>query len=205
LGLVVLFRRHNLNISEIVASIFLLLVALGIAALMYMGMRSSLTLGNILARMARLINHILWRFLHRPYLSEDRAHQFAMEIGEGLLELRARPQKLFPAFTLALLNKTLLISILFFTFLAFKAPFTIGTLVAGFSVAYLFMIVSPTPSGIGVVEGVMTLVLRSMYIPLGKAALISLAFRGITFWLPLVFGLLAFRHLERTSGVKSMA
>jgi uncharacterized protein (TIRG00374 family) len=105
---------------------------------------------------------------------------------------------------LALTNKTLLISVLLLVFLSFKAPISIGTLVAGFSVAYLFLIVSPTPSGIGVVEGIMTLVLRSMYIPLGTAVLISLTYRGITFWLPLLFGLFAFRRLSGTSDLKTV-
>jgi uncharacterized protein (TIRG00374 family) len=204
LGIIVLLRRHNLNTPEIVASTILVLVALAVAALMYLGMRSAKTLGNVLAWSAHQINRLLWNFFHRPYLSEARAHLFALEIEESLQELHNKPQNLFPALILALLNKTLLISILFLVFLSFKAPLSIGTLVAGFSVAYLFLIVSPTPSGIGVVEGVMTLVLRSMYIPLGTAVLISLTYRGITFWLPLLFGLFAFRHLARTSHLKTM-
>lgn len=197
LGLIVLFRRHNLNIAEIVASAFLALVASAIAILMYMGMHSAQKLGKVLAWIARLINALLWKFIHRPYLSELRAHMFALEIEEGLRELRDNPQSLFPALVLALTNKTLLISILFLVFLSYKAPLSLGTLVAGFSVAYLFLIVSPTPSGIGVVEGALALVLGSMYIPLGTAVLISLTYRGITFWLPLLFGLFAFRRLSQ--------
>jgi hypothetical protein len=171
---------------------------------MYLGMRSARTLGNVLAWLARQINRLLWSLFHRPYLSETRAHLFALEIEEGLQELRDNPHSLFPALVLALTNKTLLISILLLVFLSFKAPISLGTLVAGFSVAYLFLIVSPTPSGIGVVEGVMVLVLRSMYIPLGTAVLISLTYRGITFWLPLLFGLFAFRRLARTRDLKTL-
>jgi len=204
LGIIVLLRRHNLNTAEIIASAILVLVALAITALMLLGMRSAQTLGIVLAWSARQINRLLWNFFHRPYLSEARAHLFATEIEEGLRELRDNPQNLFPALVLALTNKTLLISILLLVFLSFKAPISIGTLVAGFSVAYLFLIVSPTPSGIGVVEGVLTLVLRSMYIPLGTAVLISLTYRGITFWLPLLFGLFAFRRLGRTNDLKTV-
>jgi hypothetical protein len=203
LGIIVLLRRHNLNVAEILASAILVLVAVAIAALMYLGMHSAQTLGSLLAWIARRINALLWVFFHRPYLSEMRAHLFALELEEGLREIRKNPKNLFPALLLALTNKTLLISILFLVFLSFKAPLSIGTLVAGFSVAYLFLIVSPAPAGIGVVEGVMTLVLGSMYIPLGTAVLISLTYRGITFWLPLLFGLFAFRRLARTSDLKT--
>ena len=44
-------------------------------------------------------------------------------------------------------------------FFAFDVDFTPATVVAGFSIAYLFLIVSPTPAGIGIVEGVMTVAL----------------------------------------------
>ena len=39
--------------------------------------------------------------------------------------------------------------------------------------------------------------LRSMYVPLEAAALITLAYRGITFWLPLLVGMVCFRLLGR--------
>lgn len=196
LGLVVLLRRHNLNGAEIVATVALLVIAGGLLALVALGMRSSQALGRALAGLARGINRLLYPFLHRPYLSEARAYHFAHEAAEALHQLRRTPQSLLPPFALALSNKTLLIFILFLVFLAFKSPFSIGTLVAGFSVAYLFLIISPTPQGIGVVEGALTLSLSSMYVPLGTAALISLAYRGLTFWLPLGLGLLAFRRLS---------
>ena len=46
-------------------------------------------------------------------------------------------------------------------------------------------------------EGVLTVTLRSLNVPLGSAAVITLAYRGFTFWLPLLFGIVAFRILER--------
>lgn len=199
LGLIVLIRRHNLTAAELAATTLLVLIAAAMAAFIYIGMQSSKMLRNVLVWMARRINRLLWPFIHRPYLSEERAHSFAQDAAAGLVELRRNPQSLITPFGLALSNKTLLISILFFVFLAYKTPFSIGTLVAGFSVAYLFLIISPTPSGIGVVEGVMTLVLRSLYVPWGLAALITLTYRGFTFWLPLIFGLIAFRYISRSA------
>jgi len=58
------------------------------------------------------------------------------------------------------------------------------------------MIVSPTPAGLGFFEGSLTLVLTSMDIPIGYAAIITLAYRGITFWLTLLFGVISLRVLE---------
>jgi uncharacterized protein (TIRG00374 family) len=82
------------------------------------------------------------------------------------------------------------------SFLSFDVPFSAGTIVGGFAIGYLFLIVSPTPSGIGVVEGVMTLALRTLRVELSDAVLITLAYRGVTFWLPMAVGAFAFRVLQ---------
>ncbi len=82
-------------------------------------------------------------------------------------------------------------------FLAFQVPFSAGTIIGGFAISYLFLIVSPTPSGIGIVEGVMPLALSSLRVEWSQAVIITLAYRGITFWIPLGIGALALRILER--------
>jgi uncharacterized membrane protein YbhN (UPF0104 family) len=43
----------------------------------------------------------------------------------------------------------------------------------------------------------MPLALSSLRVPWSEAVVITLAYRGITFWLPLAFGALAFRMLQR--------
>lgn len=204
-GLFILIRRNNINAAELGASAILVSIAIVLATLLYLGMRSATALGRALAWMARQVNGLLRPFTHREYLSEDRAHQFANDAAEGLRELRHNPRNLILPMALALGNKALLISILSLTFMAFQIPFSVGTVIAGFSIAYLFLIVSPTPSGIGVVEGALTISLGSLYVPLGAAAVITLAYRGITFWIPLLFGLFAFRILSRQETVNTIA
>ncbi|MDD5467917.1 MAG: lysylphosphatidylglycerol synthase transmembrane domain-containing protein [Anaerolineales bacterium] len=205
LGLIVLFRRNNLTTADIIASAVLLAIAMVMAILMAMGARSAERLGNALAWLARLVNRVVRPFTHREYLSEARAHRFAQDASDALHEISRKPANLTLPLLLALINKALLISILSLTFLAFNVPFSAGTLIAGFSIAYLFLIVSPTPSGIGIVEGILTLSLSSLYVPLSAAAVIALAYRGVTFWLPLAFGTLSVRVLAHQSALKSPA
>jgi uncharacterized protein (TIRG00374 family) len=197
LGFSILFRRNNLTSGEMVASIILVIIAAFLATLLYLGMRSARELGQVLAWLTRQVNRLLRPFIHRQYLSDARAHSFAHEAAQGLRKVRHNPENLFFPAALALSNKALLISILSLMFLAFKVPLSAGTLIASFSIGYLFFIVSPTPSGIGFVEGALTLALGSMYIPLGAAAVVTLAYRGITFWVPLAFGGIALRILHR--------
>ncbi|HLE16585.1 MAG TPA: lysylphosphatidylglycerol synthase transmembrane domain-containing protein [Anaerolineales bacterium] len=196
LGLIVLFRRNNLNIPELVASAVLFLIAGLWLFLLFLGMRSGKALGNTLAWFARQINRLVAPFIRREYFSEARARAFAYEASTGLKELRQKPGDLMLPAILAVTNKALLILILLLMFKAFQVPLSIGTLIASFSIGYLFLIVSPTPAGIGMVEGALTLALSSMYVPLGVAAVVALAYRAITFWVPLAFGGLALRLLD---------
>ncbi|MBM3145704.1 MAG: flippase-like domain-containing protein [Chloroflexi bacterium] len=195
-GFVVLIRRNRVTTPDIAASIIIVVIALSLAALLYIGARSEQRLAHILVRIAKAINRAARLFRPRrsaDYLPMQRAHTFAHDIADGLQEMRRNPKGLlFPAL-LAINSKVLMIVVLYFVFLAFETPVSIGTLIAGFCIAYLFIIVSPTPAGIGIVEGLLTLTLSSFFIPLGSAAVIALAYRGFTFWLSLLFGLIAFR------------
>jgi hypothetical protein len=198
LGLAVLARRNKLDWPEISASIIIVLIALFLTSLLYLGARSASLLGKVLAWLANRINRTLKPFIHRNYLSEDRAYTFAEEAAEGIFALKSNPRNWVKPLLLTLSNKALLIAIFLMIFLAFKVPFTGGTIIAGFSIGYLFLVVSPTPSGIGVVEGILTLTLVSLRVALEDAAVIVLAYRGITFWLPLFFGMIAFRFITKS-------
>jgi len=200
-GLIILIRRNDLTLVVILASAALVGLAMLFAFLLNLGMQSAMTLGNTLAKMAHIINRIFRLFIHREYLSEARAHEFAHDAAEGLIKMRSEPKSVLMPLFLALTNKTALIIILTLVFLAFKVPISIGTIIACFSIGYLFVIISPTPAGIGVVEGALTLALTSMYISLEDAAVITLSYRGITFWIPLLIGMISLRILERV-GIK---
>jgi uncharacterized protein (TIRG00374 family) len=196
LGWIVLIRRNNLNAGEITASLILLGLAIAFAVLLYLGYRSAAALGSALAWMARKINRILRPFIHREYLSEKRAHEFSAEMAGGLATIRGKKRNLIWPFLFALNSKALLICVLAFCFLAFGTPFTVGTLVGGFSIGYLFLIVSPTPAGLGVVEGVMAVALNTLRVRVNAAVLITMAYRAMTFWFPLAMGGMAFRFLQ---------
>ena len=203
LGLVVLIRRNNLGTSELVASAILLIIAFIYIMLLFLGLKSGDSLGRVLARAAHYINRLLWPLLHRQYLSESRAHEFAQEASSGLALLRQKPINLILPLILGLFSKIILAAILLCMFLAFNVPFSAGTIVAGFSIGYLFVIVSPTPAGIGVVEGALTLGLSSLGLSLGAATVIALAYRGVTFWIPLLLGMFSFRWLSRTEKIEA--
>jgi uncharacterized protein (TIRG00374 family) len=195
LGIVVLIRRNSLETSELVASAILLVLAFAMAALLYLGYKSAKQLGRVLAWLSRLVNRLMRPFIHRDYLIEENAHLFAREVAEGIFLIRGKRKDLIWPFLFSLNNKALLICVMAFTFLTLGAPFTVGSVVGGVSIASLFLIVSPTPSGVGIVEGILPFALNMLQVPWGASVLITLIYRAVTFWFPLLVGVLTFRIL----------
>ena len=196
LGWIVLIRRNDLTTGEITASLILMVIASVLAFTLYLGSRSAEAMGKFLARLALIVNAILRPIIRKNYLREERAYEFAHEMADGLSSLPNRPRGLLKPLFLAFLNKGLLICILLCAFLAFQVPFSGGTIIGSFAIGYLFMIVSPTPSGIGVVEGALPLALKSLRVIWSQAVIITIVYRAMTFWVPLGIGALALRTLH---------
>jgi len=195
-GLIVLVRRKDLSPAEMSATLILLGISITAIFVLYLGYKSEEKLGDFLAKIARGINRFVKIFRKKEYLSEVRAHEFAHEISEGFAGLTERPSSLVRPVLWGILGKILLMCILACAFLSFEVPFSVGTIVAGFSITYLFLIVSPTPSGIGIVEGIMPIVLTSLQVDWSQAVVITLTYRTVTFWIPFGIGALAFRSLH---------
>ena len=198
---IVLIRHNTKDASQLAASSILLILAIGMAILLYLGYKSASQLGQILAWLAHQVNGFLRFFIHRDFLSEENAHLFAREISEGITLIRGKRKELVWPFLFSLNNKALLICIMAFTFLTAGTPFTVVSVVGGVSIANLFLIVSPTPSGVGVVEGMLPIALNMLTVPWGASILVTLIYRAITFWLPLLVGIIAFRILGKAGGV----
>jgi uncharacterized protein (TIRG00374 family) len=197
LGLMVLVRRNDLDASEITATLILLSIAISYGFILYLGYRSEEKLGNLLAKAVRVVNRVAKFFRRKTeFLSEVRAHEFAHEVAEGFAGLTERTSSLVRPVLWGILDKILLMGVLTFSFLSFEVPFSTGTIIAGFSLAYLFLIVSPTPSGIGIVEGLMPIALSSLNVDWSHAVLITLTYRTVTFWVPFGVGAWAFRSLH---------
>lgn len=202
-GLFILFRRNQLHAAEITASLILTGLALGLGFLLYLGMRSGEKLGQALKWLGNITNRILHPFIKREYIDTDRAYYFGVDAAEGLRLARKSPGGLWVPLVLGLTTKLLMMTILFLMFLAFRQPYSVSTIVAGFSMGKLFTIVSPTPSGVGFVETAMTLALNSLGVPLTSAALIVLGYRGFTLWLTMLYGMIGIRWVGLSTRVNN--
>lgn len=203
LGIIVLVRRGNLSAGEIGAAAFLLFIFTFFLSLVILGMRSAKKLESVLLYLARLLNKITRPFINRPYINEARVATFADEIAAGLNNIRHHPQRLIRPLFFSLLNKAMLVLIVLLMFLAFDVPFSAGTIVGGFSIGYLFQLITITPSGVGFMESIFALALKSLGVAWSHAIIITLSYRAITLWFPFGIGAIAFRQVEKESTVQA--
>jgi hypothetical protein len=189
-----------LDIVLIGASLFAVGIALVLVTLTLLGIQSAQKLGNAILWLRKIANRLARPLIHREMISLERAEGFARDFAEGLQHIRRSPGQLLLPGLLALSRKAIMMAILYLVSVAYRNPFNLDILTAAFSTSYLFTIASITPSGVGFVEGAMTIYLKQLAVPLATSAAISVAYRGITFWLTLLYGTLAIRIIDYSNG-----
>lgn len=134
-----------------------------------------------------------------PFADGWESEQVA-QLASAANAIAANPAGLRRTAGVAVLGHAVDLLSLYCVFLAFQQSVSCVTLVTGFAIGVLFWVVGPTLQGIGVVEGVMALVFSRLGVPMERAVAIALTFRALTFWLPLLVGLLLFHCLGDPGG-----
>ncbi|MFZ1400720.1 MAG: flippase-like domain-containing protein [Candidatus Promineifilaceae bacterium] len=200
IGLLHLFLVNDLQWFEIAETIILIGFTALLMAVLALAWLAPTWLSAILHRFTQLSARIA-TWLKRPVpITVAQTDALADELSHTIYLLRhAGWGPALRPFAIALLNELLNLLILFFVALAFGVQMNLGVLVATYSIGILFFLISPTPGGLGFVEGILILVMTSLGIAEENAATITLAYRGFTFWLPFILGFFALRRLERLS------
>jgi len=192
--------HRELEALEIWGAAALVAMIAVLVLLLALGLRMPRALDALLRGTARAVGGLA-RGLRLPDpLGPDWAARTAGELLEAARALRARPGGPVRLLALALAMTALDMASLGALFLAFREALRPGVVMAGYAFGILSWLLSPTPQGIGVVEGVMTLVYTSLGVRAGPAALVVLSFRGLTFWLPTLVGFLLLRRLRSLRG-----
>lgn len=198
-SLTYLFVRGDLRAYEIASAALLLLFIAGLAAMLILGFWKPNAVLTVFSWAKRAINRIAG-WLKRPnWLADDWAERNAREFTEAAAAITSYPRRLIRTLAVVWTMWMVNMASLYTLFLAFYHPISIGVLAAGFAVGTLFWILAITPQGVGVVEGVMVIVYTSLGIPAAQATVIVLAFRGLSFWLPLVVGFFLLRRIRSFS------
>lgn len=198
-GMAYLFYQRDLQLYEIIGAIVLLGLTLGLCAILFLGLWRPSLLRRLLNWVQRAADGLAQLFKGEAFLDEDWAERNAVEFTDASAAMGRYPRWVAKAVGITFVAHLVDLSSLYAVFLAFNTPVDLGVLVAGYAMGILFWIVSPMPQGIGVVEGVMALVFTSLNVPSAVATTVALAFRGLTFWIPLLLGFLILHQVKSFS------
>ena len=194
-GLIFLWSQHQLKFYEWLAFIF---YAVFIGGLVFVLMVARLK-PDWVRKLFKKISHVIHKvgeIIHRPDLiSEKWAEGNSKEFIDGSNIISHRKKRLGITLLWGTFLHFINIAGLFMFFKAYQQPINLGTLNAAFSLGVVFFVISIIPQGVGAVEGIMSLVLIDMGITATNAAVISVVFRGVNFWLPILVGLVGYRVL----------
>lgn len=196
LGLFFLFLHGGLSALEVTSSLFLFVMVAALLSLLGLGLWRREWLERLLGGVQRLVNRVVGWIRRPPLLPQGWAARNTQDFTAASRALGRHPGRLLRVLAVALAVHAINILSLYCIFLAFSQPATARALVVGYTMSVLFAIVSPTPNGIGVVEGIVPIIYRSMGIPLATGTVITLAFRGLSFWLPMLIGFVLLRQLK---------
>jgi len=196
MGLAYLYLLRRLREYQVVAAIILLLGTLVLGALLLLARCWPRILELLLKSVQHTVNWFAVWFKRQSPLANNWAAKNSSDFTKAARAIEHHPWSLGRALLIALIAHLTSMASLYIIFLAFHRQITLQQTVAGYAMCILFTIVSPTPQGIGIVEGIMPLVFRSLRVGSRIAILASLTFRGLSFWIPLAIGFFFLRNIR---------
>ncbi len=174
ISLILLFFKHELLPVEIIAALTLLLMISGLVL---------------------LLSGVGFTWLGRlPLKWIKQQLTYWRELAEELKLKRRQVMTILPS---GLLIHLINLTVVGLIILAYHQSVGLVNLMVIYSLLILFIVVVPTPQGLGVVETLMPVILHSWGLEIEAGTLIILTFRGISLWLPASLGVLSFPWVFR--------
>lgn len=197
-GFSYLLATGGLTTVAALGGVAVMVLSAGIIVVLVLGAKRPDLLHKLLATLQRWADAASGKLVGRPLMEQGWAVRTSDEFAEAASFMTRSPGMLAALMGVSLLSQVVDILTLGALFLTFGEPIKIGVLIATFSLAMALWSVLPF-QGIGLVEAAIIGVLSGFGVPGPTATVISLSFRGLTFWIPLALGFLT---LRRTSTFK---
>jgi len=195
ISLFLLMIKNQMQDYILIPAIILLIAASAVLTVMVIMLKDyqrfkdySLWFGEIFNKVNRTLGrNVTW-------LSEKKIRKYSFELYEGYFYVISNVFRLRRIVLMLILMIGCNVLLLATLVASVGGDFgNIGVLMATYVIAALLMMVSVTPSGLGVVELAMTSLLSAFVLPASGAVLVVVMFRFFQFWLPLIGGFFVFR------------
>jgi len=204
-GLFYLFFNQQLQNYQLVTAGILFGIISAMLVFLIISIRGIVRFKKLIGFLATVVNFVPKILVRRKIIEESQIRFLANETSELSRMVVGKWRGLMLPILHVALMEIIDILTLYYLFLAFGYYVYPGILITAYAVGFLFQLVSITPSGIGVVEATMIVVLTGMKVPVEIATIVVLGYRFITFWLPFFAGFEAFRMLKNGKSVPRAA
>ncbi len=195
-SLIYMSRLGSLSAYQVVGAGIQLTLALILSASLMLGLWWPALLLRLLRGIQSLADGFA-RLMRKPnFLAQGWAEQNAEELTDASRSIASHPAHLVRVFLSMLVADLLAMVALYLLFVAFHTPVSLGAVAVGYVVGILFWMIPLTPQGVGIVESAMTLTFISFGIDGITATAVTLAFRGLIFWLPMLLGFILLRKVK---------
>jgi len=150
-----------------------------------------------LVRLTITVHRIGSRFAPRWTPKRGRLHRFQRQLNQGFDFLLKRKERMIAPTAWILFDWVLTVGVLWAAFWTVNHPLPPSIVIMGFGVGLLFSLVSFIPAGLGVMEGSMVTVFKSLGVPIETSVVAVLIFRLTYQVVPLVVSLFLFHGVVR--------
>ncbi|HZL65015.1 MAG TPA: flippase-like domain-containing protein [Thermoleophilia bacterium] len=192
IGLAILVIRGQANDFALAFASTLVVLLLALAAYGFWLLNHP----SSLRRRARQIVDLLGRRIHRLRVPHARLDEWLDGVVEGWRRLRKDGRRHVRTVGQASGYWAFDIACLALVLLAFGQHLSVDALLIAYPVGNVVGAFSPTPGGLGAVEGVLIGLLVGFGLAPGAAVAVVLVYRLINFWLPIPVGLLTYLSLR---------
>lgn len=195
-GVFYLYSTRDLQAYQIIATGLMTSLTLFLITIFILGIYKPSYLHKYLNWQTKLLNFFTKLLRLKKRFKDDWIEEGVIEFSNASQNITKQTKEIGKLISCYFIVHAINILSLLFVFLAFNESVSLWTLVSGFVMGVVFQIVGITPYGIGLTESAMTLTFTSQGIPAEIAILITLTYRGITFWLPLLIGFILLRKVH---------
>lgn len=189
-GLVV---KLNPIVKNMIISFSLLMVLLNI--IFFIIILKEKYIRRVVGKLSSFANFISQIFFKKIFIASEQLSYIKNEFTllKGAI---IKKTIFFEALIYAFFGHILHFLVLYFVFLAFGSNISPIIALVGYIISVVFIVASITPMGVGIVEPIMILFFTGSGISLELAALVTLIFRGIVFWMPFIWGFFSLKYIN---------
>ena len=198
-GLFYLLSHRLLGTTQLLVTGAMICLVSGVLASVIVLYRRPRKVKSLLVSLTKLID-VPWKKLTRRGIYNDKeVIRNINNFYQAVDIARKNPVETGKAFVYSIMTLFADIFSLYFVFHALGFPIQLDVLLVGYAITNYIISLSLMPEGIGISELSLSAVYASMGVPAGIVVVATLLFRFISFWLPILVGLLTTWDLYRRS------